>query len=246
MLDKQKSNMLPKKIYRRQEFKEVAEFIMSHQTALKEEFLGGYDSLEEATLAQSIPTFSLAGNPGSAPYEAVKDLIQSRNSVTDEFCSDMDIWQSSFIKYEWRDQGIRKDIREDLISKFPTAIKLVETFGHNDCPIANYSCLGPMSQLNRHTGNENRTGEFVRVHVPLIIPEGDVFFEVMGEEIDWSDIFCFNNQFPHSAHNNTNYWRLCFLIDIRCSSIGVPPGMPYNEEFSKNPPPFIRGKIDIY
>lgn len=235
--------MQPKKIYRRSEFKEAADFIMSHQKALRDEFLEGFDSLEAATLAQSIPTFSLAGNPGSGPYEAVKELIKAKPSMDEDFASNMDIWQSSFIKYEWRDQGIRKDLRDDLVAKFPTAIKLVETYGHENCPIANYSCLGPYSQLNRHTGNENKTGEFVRVHVPLIIPEGDVFFEVMGEEIDWSDIFCFNNQFVHSAHNNTAHWRLCFLIDIRCTTIGLPPGMPYNKELEESAPPFIRGKV---
>jgi aspartyl/asparaginyl beta-hydroxylase (cupin superfamily) len=98
----------------------------------------------------------------------------------------------------------------------------------DDCPIANYSILAPNSVINRHTGIENRSGEFIRIHIPLIVPQGEIFFEVYGEEVRWDDIFAFNNQFVHSAHNYTDQYRLCFLIDIRRTRAGLPPGVPYD------------------
>jgi aspartyl/asparaginyl beta-hydroxylase (cupin superfamily) len=131
---------------------------------------------------------------------------------------------------------------EEEMEKYPTARKLIQEYGDN-CPIASYSVLAPNTILQRHTGVENRSGEFIRIHIPLIIPEGDVFFEANGEEIDWSDLWAFHNQFAHSAHNNTNEWRLVFLLDIRRTFIGLEPGMPYDiKNESTYMKPFVRQK----
>ena len=104
--------------------------------------------------------------------------------------------------------------------------------------------MAPNTVLHRHTGPENRTGEYIRIHIPLIIPEGDLFFEVNGEEIDWSDIFAFNNQLAHSAHNLSNEHRMIFLIDIRRSRVGLPPGEPFNPDrhLYSMTQPFVRKK----
>jgi hypothetical protein len=120
------------------------------------------------------------------------------------------------------------------------AWKLIQEYG-DDCPICSYSVLAPMSRIERHTGPENRTGEYIRVHVPLISPEGDCFFEANGDEIDWSDIWAFHNQVAHSAHNNTKHWRLVFLIDFRRAAIGMEPGEPFDESFDEHHvEPFVR------
>jgi hypothetical protein len=57
-----------------------------------------------------------------------------------------------------------------------------------------------------------------------------LFFEVDGEEIDWSDIFAFDNQLVHSAHNLSDGHRLIFLIDIKRSRVGLPPGQLWNKD----------------
>jgi aspartyl/asparaginyl beta-hydroxylase (cupin superfamily) len=103
--------------------------------------------------------------------------------------------------------------------------------------------MAPNTVLNRHTGPENRTGRFIRIHIPLIVPEGDVFLEVNGEEVKWDDLFGFNNQFVHSAYNNTDQYRLVFLLDLDREFIGMSPGEPWDERFEELAiQPFVRKK----
>ena len=139
-------------------------------------------------------------------------------------------WQAVLLKYtnEYADV---KSIPPDIDKKFPTAHSLLKEFGDN-CPIALYSCMAPQTVLQRHTGPENIEGKYVRVHVPLIIPKGKIFLEVNGDFVTWDDIFCFDNQFVHSAHNYSNEWRLIFFVDFLRESIGIPPGLPYDEDRS--------------
>ena len=92
----------------------------------------------------------------------------------------------------------------------------------------------------RHTGPENRNGKYVRIHIPLIIPEGDIFLEVNGEEVDWGDIFAFNNQLAHSSHNYSSEYRLIFLIDLEREFLGMPPGSVYDARLEKYAKPFLR------
>ena len=145
---------------------------------------------------------------------------------------DNSAWQAVLLKYtnEYADV---KSIPPDVDKKFPTAYQLLEEFGNN-CPIALYSALGPQTVLQRHTGPENIEGKYIRVHVPLIVPKGELFLEVNGDFVTWDDIFCFDNQFVHSAHNYTNEWRLILFIDFCRENIGIPPGLPYDENRSGN------------
>jgi len=46
----------------------------------------------------------------------------------------------------------------------------------------------------------------------------------------WNDIFGFDNQTTHSAHNYTIHRRLVYLIDIRRSRIGMEPGRPFDPQ----------------
>lgn len=139
-------------------------------------------------------------------------------------------WQAVMLKYTNEYANV-KTLFPEIDTKFPTAYKLLEEFG-DDCPIALYSCMAPQTVLNRHTGPENIEGKYIRVHVPLIIPKGELFMEINGDFVTWDDIFCFDNQFVHSAHNYTDEWRLIFFVDFNRESIGIPPGLPYNEERS--------------
>jgi Aspartyl/Asparaginyl beta-hydroxylase len=233
------NNAYYQKIFRRHEFKEVADYLMEHQQSLLDEFMDGFNSVEEAVNALSNPTIELATVSSVENFGS----YLSQAKVNEEYMPNEKAWQSSFIKYENPDRGIHEPIKEFLKPRFLTGQKLLSEFGDQDCMIANYSSLGPHSTIKRHTGNENRSGEFVRVHIPLVVPDGDVYFEVAGEEIDWSDIFCFNNQYMHSAYNNTDQWRLCFLIDLRRTRIGLPEGTPFIEGSEENTPPYIRKSL---
>jgi hypothetical protein len=209
---------LPQRIYRRHEIP-IADYLMSYQDALREEFLKGFNNLEEA--AKNTPTN--LNSRGDLPPAVQNYLVQDKNKTPD-----ISRWRVHSLKYEHRDANtFWQQTDDDIIKRFPTAFKLMHEYD-DDCPIANYSILAPNSVINRHTGIENRSGEFIRIHIPLIVPQGEIFFEVYGEEVRWDDIFAFNNQFVHSAHNYTDEYRLCFLIDIRRTRAGLPPGVPYD------------------
>ena len=210
---------VPQRIYRRHEIP-IADYLMSFQHALEDEFLGPYSSLKEA--AQFVDT--TLGHRKDIHKDDIDHLVQRTDSTPN-----LKMWRASKLKHEHRARGqYFKQTNPAIVKKYPTAMKIIDEYG-DDCPIANYSLLGPFSKINRHTGIENRSGEFIRMHIPLIIPKGEVFFEVLGETTTWDDIFGFNNQFVHSAHNNTPEWRLCFIIDIKRTRAGLPPGVPFEE-----------------
>ena len=157
--------------------------------------------------------------------------------------SGLDTWITEGIKYTWKDVGVNIDRYKypSVAKRFPTAVDLVKKWG-DDNPISSYSCIEPGNSIERHTGVENREGLYIRIHIPLIIPEGDVFFECEGVEIDWQDIWAFDNQLVHSAHNFSNSRRLIFMFDIRRERIGLPPGEPWDPHRQRTCPPFVRGK----
>jgi hypothetical protein len=199
---------------------------MGFQQALKDEFLEPlkmYDNDCSLNYATNVTIPSMQSRK-DVPVKILNYLVQNTDSTPN-----IEMWKIKNFKYSNENTGIyfiEKD--PDIVKKYPTAMKLIDEYGE-DCLFAAYSLLGPDSKINRHTDPENRNGEFIRIHIPLIVPKGKVYFEVLGEIVTWDDIFAFNNQFVHSAHNNTPDWRLCFVIDIRRSRIGLPPGVHYDE-----------------
>ena len=227
------------KVYWRRHELPNAEYLMSHQDALRDDFMRGYNTLEEAVLAQTKPVM----NPDRILDRQRRGfpVAETLNAVTTDNKPNTDSWRSMSLRYERHDyMNISYTAPNTFKARYPTAFKLITEYG-DDCPISNYSVLAPNSVIQRHTGVENRTGEFIRIHIPLIIPQGDVFFEANGEETDWSDIWGFHNQIAHSAHNYTNEWRLIYMIDVRRTSIGLEPGLPYDiKNESTHMAPFVR------
>ena len=209
--------MTIKNIYRRQDLGEYADYFMSFREQLTQDFL------------KFSPEYLNGSFEEGHPIPQAADILNN-----------FDDWLSTPIKYVFENLNVSASPESAVNIK--TAIDLVKEF-EEDCPIANYSVIKPNSCIFRHTGPENRSGEFVRVHIPLIVPHGDIFFEVGGEIVRWDDIFAFNNEIVHSAHNHTPSWRLVFLIDIRRSRIGLPPGRPYDKIRDEDSyPPFFCAK----
>jgi hypothetical protein len=222
----------PKAFWRRHELP-VAEFLMKHQQALLDDFMSGYTTLEEAAKAQCGNTMDRTHL--GIPISETEQYIKTDNKPN------VNSWKALNFRYERRDERAVFKQAMDFkdMGKYPTMRKLLMKWD-KICPIANYSVLAPHSVIERHTGPENRDGKTIRIHIPLIIPEGDVFFEAAGEVIDWSDIWAFHNQFAHSAHNYTDEWRLCCLIDLDREAIGMEPGIPHDPAYeAENLPPFV-------
>jgi hypothetical protein len=244
----------PQPIYRRHEFPEVAEHLMSFREALVEEFLRG-QTLEEVINAKGRNVMQkhddrdsyLAPTPdpeGNRFPDFVTEILRTPPNENNESFAKPTGWKNIEFKYHDPFNNVHWDIDPDYAERnFPTAYNLIKEYW-DDCPIASYSYLAPNTVLHRHTGPENRTGEYIRIHIPLIIPPGDLFFEADGEEVHWDNIFAFDNQLVHSAHNLSDGHRLIFLFDVRRSRIGLPPGQMFNKDrqlygLSK---PFVRNK----
>lgn len=217
------TNQKPKAFWRRNEIP-VADYLMSLRQDLLDDFMRGYDTLEEAARAQCCNTMDRThlGIPVS----------ETEQYITTNDKPKIDSWKALNFRYERRDE--RATVRNFMdfkdMGRYPTMRKILMKYD-KICPIANYSILAPHSVIERHTGPENRDGKYIRIHIPLIIPEGDCFFEAADEEIDWSDIWGFHNQFAHSAHNNTDEFRLVCLIDLDRAAIGMEPGAVYDPQW---------------
>jgi aspartyl/asparaginyl beta-hydroxylase (cupin superfamily) len=132
-------------------------------------------------------------------------------------------------------------ISEQDAAQYPTAYRLLMEYD-DICPMMSLNVLAPHTILHRHYGPENVDGRYIRIHIPLIIPKGDIFLEVHGQEVTWRDLFGFDNTVVHSAHNYSDHYRLVVLIDLDREAIGMEPGLPYDPEIEKHAPPFVRGQ----
>lgn len=213
----------PVKMYWLREEIPIAEDLLSYVPKLTEEFLTYHEDFIEGSFSKG------------KPY---------RNATfdTNKFQTRMDAWKAEGIKYTFEEANIYTDLSKKKADFFPTAIELTKKY-NDHCSISSYSIIEANSSIVRHTGIENRSREYLRIHIPLIVPEGDIFFEVEGVEIDWSDIFGFDNQLIHSAHNNSPYRRLVYLIDVRRDFLGIPLGQSYDPIREKHIPPFVRGSL---
>tara|TARA_B100002019_G_scaffold272540_1_gene267849 strand:+ start:6666 stop:7313 length:648 start_codon:yes stop_codon:yes gene_type:complete len=59
--------------------------------------------------------------------------------------------------------------------------------------------------------------EILRIHLGLIVPDGDIGFCVNGEKTKWENGKClaFNDFFEHSAWNHTNQDRINLIVDVK-------------------------------
>jgi hypothetical protein len=233
------SKHVPKALYTRAEIPIAAE-IMANQQGLLDDFMAGFDDLESAKDAQCIRVMEEDYTGVHNGNHVVNKYLVSRNPVTKTWHPNAEGWWVKQFRFDDGNGNMLYDMTEEDCKRYPTATNMLKKY--NDiCPIMNYSIIAPYTVLHRHTGPENRDGKFIRVHIPLIIPKGDIFLEVYGNEVDWSDIFAFNNQLQHSAHNYSSEWRMVFLFDLDARAIGAVPGEPYDPELEANTPPFVRG-----
>lgn len=152
-------------------------------------------------------------------------VYSNPNFNVDDTMSSPGAWKIQCIRYNLPAFNFVRDF--DVENIYPSASALTKKYaGHVGC--VSYNVLEANSFLRRHRDPENRDRRYVRIHLPLIIPEGDIFFEVNGIEITWTNIFAFDNLQLHSAYNFSPNRRLIFLIDLSRELLGFPPGKPYS------------------
>lgn len=149
------------------------------------------------------------------------------------------LYKSTTNEAAWKMSGIKGygKFKENTKTLYPTGYELASAFG-DDCYIACYSIFEPNTILYRHTGVENRKAKYIRIHIPLFIPPGDIGFEVEGQEVYWDDIFAFNNQKLHSGWNNTDQRRLVFLLDLSREILNLPSAPEWYSGMNDHVPVF--------
>jgi hypothetical protein len=123
---------------------------------------------------------------------------------------------------------------------YPTLYNYLKDLGDN-CMACSYAVLMP-SVLNRQMAIENTENKFVRIYVPLIVPE-DNFLELEGIEISYGDIFAIDTTLMHSEHNLSEKPRLVLMLDVSREHLGLPPGDPYEDQRAKHIGLFVRGAL---
>lgn len=216
--------MTRKSIWLREEIS-IADELLALAPKLLEEFLAYHSDFLDGDFAKGVP-------------------YQNPNFDTGPYKSRPDAWKIDPLKYTNPRHNLMYDgtKTEQLCLRYPTATALTKKYGDH-CPVSAYSVIEHNAVIARHTGVENRDGLYVRIHIPLLVPPGDIFFEVEGVEIDWSDLFAFDNQFIHSAYNYTDQRRLVYLLDIHRDVLGIEPGIKTNFERYDTVPPFVRGQL---
>lgn len=126
-------------------------------------------------------------------------------------------WTSLMLRYPV--DGVEDEMAV-IDTKYPIAASLIREFEPDVC-LALYSCLAPRSSIPEHSDIENPEHQFIRIHIPLFIPKGDVYFTVGNRKLTWDNgVFGFDGG-VHSAHNNTDDWRVILLIDIQRDNLDL-------------------------
>jgi hypothetical protein len=204
-----------KNIYKRNELS-CADFIMSFQQGLLDDFLQHQKSLESPEHQDFILNYSKC-RP-DIPVEVLEKVFSTKKN--NKWVSDADLMTGIGIKYDFRHVPESWEPPENLKTFYSSAVKLTDHYG-DLCPNAGYSILPANSIFGTHTDTEMKDRKFIRIHIPLIIPPGEIFLQVDQEKVYWTDIFAFNGQVPHSAHNLSNEWRLIFLMDLDYTAAGI-------------------------
>ena len=220
----------------------IFEKLLEYRDGLVRDYMDGYNNLTDAILAQSENSVDPKHYDDTAMSQA-EGMLVTRDPKTLKWSTNFDAWKSVGIRNVVKQQGqvvVDEQIPAEQSVKYPTAMKLLSDY-HDDMFGLVYSAIGPYSILQRHVGPENIDGEYIRIHLPLVVPTGDIFLEVQGQEVEWTDIFGFNNQYLHSAHNYSNEWRLIMIIDLSRKACGLPPGRYFSEGGQERDKPFVRG-----
>lgn len=100
-------------------------------------------------------------------------------------------------------------------AKYPLFNIFIETFGEQ-CRSAGFSILEPGGEVLTHTDTEEDHERYVIVHVPLVVPNGNVGLKENDELSTWVEgsSFILDVESPHSIWNFTNEPRVVILLEL--------------------------------
>jgi len=84
-----------------------------------------------------------------------------------------------------------------------------------------FSRLEPQTTLSAHTGWADLANHVLRVHIPIVVPEGEQNLGLCGTWVDgcvethrMGEIICFDDSKVHRAFNYTNEERIVLIVDL--------------------------------
>jgi hypothetical protein len=118
---------------------------------------------------------------------------------------------------DWRSVDIYAS-GELLVDRGKTLVSLLKKhFDLADCPPLSpevmISILEPGTHITPHYGTSNIKHT---LHIPILLPEGDLGIKVGGVLKHWKygECLLFDDSFKHEAWNNTNSTRIVLIVDI--------------------------------
>ena len=169
-------------------------------------------------LEQSLPfihkrTFELDDFPWSKDFE--KEWKTIRAEVENIFkkvdVTDIPLGPDQLPKWHSILIAQKGESSEEAKTLLPVTSKLVDA-----CPTllnADLSILEPGTEIDYHKAN-SRT--FLRMHLGIIVPKGDVCLHMEGEDLRWEEgkVMIFDDFYPHSAWNKTDEVRVILMVDF--------------------------------
>lgn len=171
---------------------------------LIEDYVEGFDSFDQALEVWSRPVMDTI-------------LEVNQRASADMFNPGFELWRSTMVKwYNVRGQGLE--------SRLATAKQLVSDYDEVMLQ-CEYLVMKPGTYLDWHQDLENKDRCCIRLHIPLIVPQGDIGLELRGVESleHWDRPFAFDNQCWHRAWNRTAQPRLILSVSVLRSYIGIEP-----------------------
>jgi hypothetical protein len=191
-----------------------AKFLNSFRDGLIKDFLKGHESLDDVSDAPYVRPMLGNNEVNLGQYLDYKQKLDT-NGV-----ADVTAWKTLPFRYKRR-EVIDFKLSPEVSARFPTATKIMKHFSEQKCTLGMYSLLAPHTLIKEHTDGEDLEREYIRVHIPLIVPMGDCYFGINNTQVKWDNIWAFDTQESHSAHNNTDHWRLVFIMDLKRSAVGI-------------------------
>jgi hypothetical protein len=106
--------------------------------------------------------------------------------------------------------------------RYPQSRLLMQLLG-DDASYIGYKVMEPGERGPRRVFRTGVNGDYVRVCVPLIVPQGDCYMEVCGEEQALSTALAYNAHYLHSSYNLTTEPALLLHLEVKRSLLGLDP-----------------------
>lgn len=184
-------------------------------------------------LSQSRPIIDIAANK---QFQQINEALRENyDAIKQEYLNllSQSVEKSDYIDeshqtlhtgtWDWKSYILKGKRQTDFAMHAPTTVSVLEGlndgFGGGslmkDTPFSFsfFSTMGKKSSIKAHVGPCNLR---IRLHFPLIVPEGDCGMEVGGETIRWKEgepVF-FDDTFIHRVWNDTEKERVILLADL--------------------------------